>query len=114
MVARAIAVLLLCGAMAGQEKLLTKENVIAFSLNAGLRTADAVLTCQNLSHGAREYSAPFQSCAGVSMWTLSGIPAQVFGVWMLQKHGHRKMARLLAWGMPVSDAGYLAVTVKNR
>ena len=95
-------------------KLLTRENVIAFSLNAALRSADAVITCRNLASGGVEWTAPSQSCAGTTAWVMSGVPIQIVGVWFLQRTGHRKMARVLAWGMPASDAAYLSISLAHR
>ena len=95
-------------------KLFSRENVIAFTLNTALRAADSAATCSNLSHGKVEWTAPTQSCAGTAAWTMSGVPVQILGVWMLQRTGHRKIARVLAWGMPASDAVYLSISLANR
>ena len=85
-------------------RLWSKENVTAFAVNAGLRTADAALTCRNLNAGGREYEAPMQTCAGNAAFQLAMIPAQIGAVKLLQHYHHYKLARIAAWGFPVVDA----------
>ena len=85
-------------------RLWSKENVTAFAVNAGLRTADAALTCRNLNAGGREYEAPMQTCAGNAAFQLAMIPAQIGAVKLLQHYHHYKLARIAAWGFPAADA----------
>jgi len=85
-------------------RLFSRQNVAAFTINAGLRTADAALTCRNLNRGGREYEAPMQTCAANAAFQLAMIPAQIGAVKLLQHYHHYKLARIAAWGFPAADA----------
>ena len=115
---RSLVILLLTGTLVAAEipdapqpqhtRLWSRQNIVAFSLNAGLRVADSAVTCQNLSHGGHEFSLPMQSCGGVTAWNLSMVPAQIGAVYLLQRTGHHKLARITAWGFPAADVPSLA------
>jgi len=87
-------------------RLWSKENVTAFAVNAGLRTADAAITCRGFNNtpGWREHELPSQSCAGTATMILVSVPAQIGAVWLLQHYHHYKLARIAAWGFPAVDA----------
>ena len=84
------------------QKFFTRENVIAFSLNVGIRSVDSALTCRNLANGGHEFVNQTQSCAGNVALIMSVVPLQMICV-KLAGPNHRKIAAACRWGAPISD-----------
>ena len=84
------------------QRLFTRENLVAFSLNVGIRSVDVYITCHNLGSGGHEFVNQTQSCAGNAAMILSVVPLQMVCVKLAQPN-HRKIAAFCRWGAPVSD-----------
>ena len=93
----------------------SREYLIAYSVNAGVRVADAAVTCHSASRpNFHELTAPSQTCAGISAWVMAGVPAQIATVALLNHYHHYKAARWAAWFYPAIDVPGLIYTATNQ
>ena len=79
---------------AQQSKFWTEGQIIGQTANLGIRLTDAIRTCQL---PGRETMAPFQSCAGTTVWILGGVPASIGTAYLLHRTHHNKLARIVPW-----------------
>ena len=96
-----------------QQKLFSRENVAAFTLNLAVRTTDSVLTCRTLAAGGRELVNPTQSCGANAALIMSAVPLQIGAVWFFQRTHHNKLARIAAWGIPAGDVPAVLYTATH-
>ena len=71
----------------------TRQQIIAQSANFALRAADTALTCRDLSRGWIEAWEPTQTCRGVVLWTMAGVPASIGLSYALHRTHHDRIAR---------------------
>jgi len=83
-------------------KLLDTTNKIAFTALLAVRTADTVQTCGKFGPRWREHDLPVQSCAGVAAFNYGFTAAGLGAAYLLQRHGHTRLAR---WAAPLATVG---------
>jgi hypothetical protein len=71
-----------------------------------VRLADTIKTCRELTHGGVEDWIPTQSCAGIAAWQAGSVGLALGIGWLLHKHGHHRLERIVPWvGTGASAAG---------
>jgi hypothetical protein len=89
-----------------EHKFFDRQQVIALSVHGGVRLADTINTCRELAHGAVEDWIPTQSCAGIAVWQAGSVGLALGVGWLLHKHGHHRLERIVPWvGTGASAAG---------
>jgi hypothetical protein len=92
----------------------TRQQIAAQSLNAAVRAADVAQTCYHLGNGWREAWEPSQSCAGVSLWTLAGVPGSIGTAYLLHRHHHDRLARWTPYIFAVSSTAAIAYSYSHH
>ena len=83
--------LAVCQETADHSKFWNRQQIVWQSANAGIHVADAIQSCHT---PGREVMGPWQSCAGTTVWTLSGIPLSLGAAAVLHHYHHNRLA---AW-----------------
>jgi len=102
-----------------------RQNIIAFSAAAAMRTADSAYTCAvgvgTTTHNAdgsitvhREESLPVNSCHGVVLMNSAFAGVGLGGSYLLHKMGHHKLERLPNWIVAAVPAFGIAYTATHQ
>lgn len=90
-----------------------RANLIGFSMHAAVRAADAAQTCAMLGKGAHEAWLPMKSCAGITAYSLSMVPAQIASSYMLHRSGHHMLEKWMPYLWAAPSAAGIAVSVRT-
>ncbi|HUI83590.1 MAG TPA: hypothetical protein VL240_05165 [Candidatus Binatia bacterium] len=90
-----------------QHRFFDRQQLLALYIHSGMRVADAIKTCRELSHGGVEDWIPTQSCAGVVAWQGGSVGLTLGVGWLLHRHGNHRLERIVPWiGTGASAAGW--------
>jgi hypothetical protein len=82
------------------------QQLLALSVHSGIRVADTIKTCRELSHGGVEEWIPSQSCGGVAAWEAGSVGLALGVGWIFHHYGMHRLERLTPWvGTGASAAG---------
>ena len=89
-----------------QHKFFDHQQLLALYAHSGVRLADTVKTCRELSHGGEEVWIPTQSCAGIAGWNAGSVGLALGVGWIFHHYGLHRLERLTPWvGTGASAAG---------
>jgi len=89
-----------------EHKFFDRQQLIGVYAHSGVRLADTIKTCRELAHGGVEDWIPTQSCAGIAAWQAGSVGLALGIGWLLHKHGHHSLERIVPWvGTSASAAG---------
>lgn len=78
-------------------KFFDRQQLLALYVHSGMRAADTIKTCRELSHGGREDWIPTQSCGGIAAWQVGSIGLALGVGWMFHRHGNHRLERITPW-----------------
>ena len=91
---------------ASEHKFFDRQQLLALSAHSGIRLADTIKTCRELSHGGVEEWIPAQSCGGVAAWQAGSVGLALGVGWIFHHYGRHRLERLTPWvGTGASAAG---------
>jgi len=96
-----------------EHKFFDRQQLWALYVHSGMRLADTIKTCRELSHGGREVWIPTQSCGGITAWQIGSIGLTLGVGWMFHKHDHHRLERITPWVGTSASAGGWTKSVLN-
>jgi len=78
-------------------KFFDRQQLRDLYIHAGMRVADTIKTCRELSHGGVEDWIPTQSCGGIVAWQAGSIGLTLGVGWLFHKTGHHRLERITPW-----------------
>jgi len=85
----------------------------ALVVHSGVRLADTIKTCRELTHGGMEVWIPTQSCAGIAAWNAGSVGLALGIGWLFHKYGFHRLERITPWVGTSASAAGLAKSVFN-
>jgi hypothetical protein len=99
--------------LAAQHKFFDRQQMLALYVHSGVRLADTIKTCRELSHGGTEDWIPSQSCAGVAAWQAGSVGLTLGIGWLFHQRGHHTLERWTPWVATAASTAGLAKSVFN-
>lgn len=88
-------------------KFFDRQQLLDLYIHTGMRVADTIKTCRELSHGGMEDWIPTQECGGIVAWQAGSIGLTLGVGWLFHKTGHHRLERITPWvGTTASAAGW--------
>jgi hypothetical protein len=96
-------------------KFFDRQQLLDLYVHTGMRVADTIKTCRELSHGGMEDWIPTQQCGGIVAWQAGSIGLTLGVGWMFHKTGHHRLERITPWvGTGASAAGWTKSVLNLR
>jgi hypothetical protein len=94
-------------------KFFDHQQLLDLYAHSGMRLADTIKTCRELSHGGVERWIPTQSCGGIAAWQVGSVGLTLGVGWLLHKRGMHRLERIVPWVGTSAAAAGLTKSVFN-